>query len=397
MAIQPVSPQSYYDANTILRDIRNAQTAEARPLDGQEQTSGRTEGEHGSHGRAHGVLRRLEQGHFSGVADARLRINFFQQLKARAQQRSEAVAQQQVTGLSDQVDQQLQGLLDAGQLDQDTLDAAQSLRTDFGQSLDTALQSFGDNHDTTALGESVGSAFDTFVSGLRSLLTPTTDSDGDADGGAEGTAGDVDGAATPDVSAGDVAPVDGSVATSPAGDAGAVVPTDATPAAPSGGPSATDGPSASDAAAAGGSTAGSAGDAPAAGDAQTAAGGVEFITDKTIAATPDQAIDLPAQDAAQTRDPATDAQPAGTTTPDQTGADPFADLASAFQDALANALDAIDSAGKLADPSRVRHHHRHHGDHGHNHHDNRYGFGRAFDKFSSIFNQLRSGSVDEAG
>ena len=36
-------------------------------------------------GRAAGVLRNLEAGHFKGVADVRLRINFFDQLSARAQ------------------------------------------------------------------------------------------------------------------------------------------------------------------------------------------------------------------------------------------------------------------------------------------------------------------------
>lgn len=62
----------------------------------------------GAQGEAKGVVRLLEEGHFKGVADVRLRINFHEQLSASAEAKSIGTARQAAEGLGQAVNHVLE-------------------------------------------------------------------------------------------------------------------------------------------------------------------------------------------------------------------------------------------------------------------------------------------------
>jgi hypothetical protein len=125
-----------------------------------------------------GVIRLLEAGHFKGVADVRLRINFFDELSERRGERTTPVirehADEFVRTITGQVDH-LIGPLTPNEEDQA---AVAELVGQFNAQVQDAVTSASpDNIDT--LVTSLGSAFDALDSQLRELLTATDASGSD--------------------------------------------------------------------------------------------------------------------------------------------------------------------------------------------------------------------------
>jgi hypothetical protein len=111
-----------------------------------------------------GVLRNLLEGHFKGVSDVRLRINFFEELAAIEAAKVQTVAAEKVGGV---------------------LESIGGIVTDFvegdNELTDKQITSVTELHDTftKAAGESqnelaadLTTAFDDFVKGLRDLFAP---------------------------------------------------------------------------------------------------------------------------------------------------------------------------------------------------------------------------------
>ncbi|MCP4247040.1 MAG: hypothetical protein GY778_08315 [bacterium] len=121
-----------------------------------------------------GVIRNLEAGHFKGVADVRLRINFFDELAARASQRAQTTAQaesqQFVATVGEQVDQLVATLAveDANQQE-----AVTEIVSEFDAAVQQAVTDFAASDDGLAgLQEAVGLAFEALVERLRETFAP---------------------------------------------------------------------------------------------------------------------------------------------------------------------------------------------------------------------------------
>lgn len=132
--------------------------------------------------KAKGVLNLLESGHFRGVADVRLRINFFEELNAREQNRVQGAVEEGLTNLTSTVANNLQELLAPLELDEETQTAIDGLVADFSSTVASLADDFssGTLADADALANALQSAFTDLAGQIQSLLNP---SDPDADAG----------------------------------------------------------------------------------------------------------------------------------------------------------------------------------------------------------------------
>ena len=120
-----------------------------------------------------GVIRLLEQGHFKGVADVRLRINFFDELTSRASAAGASAVSAGSGEFVESVLSEAQGLLDELSPDEDTQQAAQTALEEFQQTVHQAITDSTANGvvDRDTLESSVKSAFGTLLTQLKTLLT----------------------------------------------------------------------------------------------------------------------------------------------------------------------------------------------------------------------------------
>lgn len=107
--------------------------------------------------RTRGVIRLLQQGHFQGVADVRLRINFHEELAAIEGQRLQALAQENTAGLKQTVTDGLNAMAAAGLTEQEIADLTGS----FAQAVDGLFE--GASH-------TVSLSRDTLVTGLEAAF-----------------------------------------------------------------------------------------------------------------------------------------------------------------------------------------------------------------------------------
>jgi hypothetical protein len=125
--------------------------------------------------KARGVLRLLEAGHFKGVADVRLRINFFEQLSADAAARGASAARSLVSDLIETVNGQVNELIGPLADDTDEAVAIDDLRSDFESAVQTHVDDFvsGEGVNLDGLAEALQSSFNALVDTMRqTLITP---------------------------------------------------------------------------------------------------------------------------------------------------------------------------------------------------------------------------------
>jgi hypothetical protein len=118
-----------------------------------------------------GVLRLLQEGHFKGVADVRLRINFYEEFSAMAAAKA---AQTMTTGtgeLTAGVTAKAQELVSSWGLDEGAQNAANDLLAQFETAARTAVQESASDGvvDATGLAEALRTAFDSFLAQLAAL------------------------------------------------------------------------------------------------------------------------------------------------------------------------------------------------------------------------------------
>ena len=142
------------------------------------------------------MLRNLLAGHYKGVADVRLRINFFDELNAAANETAAAVASEEVSGLVGTVNTQIDTLLGGLEIEQETSDGVAELLAGFGAAVDEGLGQFSSDGDREAFAQLIESAFGSLTQQLRELLyppeqpeepptdetVPTDETDGEGDG-----------------------------------------------------------------------------------------------------------------------------------------------------------------------------------------------------------------------
>lgn len=132
-----------------------------------------------------GVLRLLEEGHFKGVADVRLRINFFDELAERAALTAEPVAETQSATLRDTVLAGIDKIIAALDVDDATKEGIAEAVSGFEAALQDTLTAIKSGDGIAGFADSVQTIFDTLMTQLADLLRPTepiTDSDVVADG-----------------------------------------------------------------------------------------------------------------------------------------------------------------------------------------------------------------------
>jgi hypothetical protein len=155
-----------------------AETVEApRPASEPEQADQQEEQET-EDGRARGVLRLLREGHFKGVADVRLRINFHEELEAARTTQVQQTAEAAVRQLTEEVTAAVadQALPEA------TAEAVRGLADDFAAEASQAAAESAGNRDAFLTG--LQDAFGRLTEGLAALAAEPEQAEPEApDGG----------------------------------------------------------------------------------------------------------------------------------------------------------------------------------------------------------------------
>jgi hypothetical protein len=123
--------------------------------------------------RAKGVLRLLQEGHFKGVADVRLRINFHAELTAIAHENLVPVVEDKVAGIISAVSIQVDILVTSGELTDEQTGTATDALEAFREALEQLVEEFiaDGGADTSSLLGEVETAFEVLVEALSPLLT----------------------------------------------------------------------------------------------------------------------------------------------------------------------------------------------------------------------------------
>jgi len=122
-----------------------------------------------------GVLRLLQEGHFKGVSDVRLRINFFEQLAALEQSQLQSTSGENIGTVQDAVDSPIDDLLEPTDPANDLTEEQKAEIEESRQTFDDAVNGQTDGILSTAnLIEGLQSAFNDLVGALQTTLGITT-------------------------------------------------------------------------------------------------------------------------------------------------------------------------------------------------------------------------------
>ncbi len=121
-----------------------------------------------------GVIRLLQEGHFKGVADVRLRINFFDELSGRAAQAALPVLRDGANELVETIKTGVDELIATLELDEEQQEAIGGLAEEFEAAVRAAADELAAQGpgDPDALAAAFRSVFDAFVEQMGSLLAP---------------------------------------------------------------------------------------------------------------------------------------------------------------------------------------------------------------------------------
>lgn len=128
----------------------------------------------GEAGRARGVIRLLQEGHFKGVADVRLRINFADELSALSQSSLRGAVSGDISAVIAAVDAEVNELLASDEFDDAFVQAVRGAQEAFESSVTDLVVAFGEESDpvTADLLAGIQAAFDGFVSTLTEIFAP---------------------------------------------------------------------------------------------------------------------------------------------------------------------------------------------------------------------------------
>lgn len=126
--------------------------------------------------RSKGVIRLLQEGHFKGVADVRLRINFADELSALEHASVGQAVEDAAPALVAVVNEALDGLVASDDLDEGQIADVESAREVFVGAVDEAVTAFSNSAatNTNSLREGLQTAFNSLVETLTPLLTALT-------------------------------------------------------------------------------------------------------------------------------------------------------------------------------------------------------------------------------
>ncbi len=136
----------------------------------------------GSEGRANGVISLLQAGHFKGVADIRLRINFYDEIQALESQNLKATASDSFEGFNQAVQEQITVLNESGLLNEDQTAALGAFLANL-QNTQTGFLDGGDN-SVQSLIERLENDFNSLL-GLLNPPAPATEQESEPPAGLE--------------------------------------------------------------------------------------------------------------------------------------------------------------------------------------------------------------------
>ena len=124
--------------------------------------------------KAAGVLRKLQEGHFKGVADVRLRINFADEIAAAESSATAAAATGALGDLAGAVNTQVTQLASLAEVTDDEQTALGDAQAAFSLALADTTAAAGETSplDGEAIIDSVQDAFDVLIAALEPLLIP---------------------------------------------------------------------------------------------------------------------------------------------------------------------------------------------------------------------------------
>jgi len=125
-------------------------------------------------GDGRGVLRLLQEGHFKGVADVRLRINFHEELSALQDDALKDVAAERLPALADSINVQADTVLAAEGLTDDQTTAINGAFETIGSTLSQLTDEFvnAEAPSRENLVSSIRSGFENFMNSLQGILIP---------------------------------------------------------------------------------------------------------------------------------------------------------------------------------------------------------------------------------
>ena len=124
----------------------------------------------GDDGGQRGVIRNLMEGHYKGVSDVRLRINFHEEITAIENQQLQAASVENASDVTESVNSAINSLVESGKLTQDQADQAIE---EFKTAADKVLEEFANNQpaSTEDLVSALNPIFDKLVEFLQSTQT----------------------------------------------------------------------------------------------------------------------------------------------------------------------------------------------------------------------------------
>lgn len=154
--------------------VTDNKPALAKPENAAPSSASAINDEVGQGGHGGGVIRLLEEGHFKGVADVRLRINFFDELSTRAAPNAVPAAQEESAVLVETLKQRLAGLAEAVGADEAVQTSIDQLTAEFDSRVAEAVgeHTSGDTVDAEALAGAIRSVFENLLTELGALLQP---------------------------------------------------------------------------------------------------------------------------------------------------------------------------------------------------------------------------------
>jgi hypothetical protein len=128
-----------------------------------------------------GVINLLQQGHFQGVADVRLRINFNDEITAMEQARKVQVAQEQTSTLTDVINSAIDSFLQTGQADGAAAEAITMALETFNEGMIQAVNGFAEENGSgeTEMTSQIQLAFVDLTASLESIAIASTEPEGE--------------------------------------------------------------------------------------------------------------------------------------------------------------------------------------------------------------------------
>jgi hypothetical protein len=148
------------------------ETQTIEPASAEPETSVADEAENNDG--AKGVLRLLQEGHFKGVADVRLRINFHDEIAAMETEKAAQIADTGVTTLLELVSAQTEALTQENDLGEQTALGIQEALDTFNAALPQGLDEYktGDISSVSELSARLQAGFDEFISTIQAIFVP---------------------------------------------------------------------------------------------------------------------------------------------------------------------------------------------------------------------------------